>query len=52
MENNEARIIEEGSCELCEGTGEIITQAHQEGGKIVDSLVEQCVCQLVEDFEE
>lgn len=52
MENNEARIIEEDSCEICEGLGEVITSAYQQGGKIVDSMVEKCVCQVKEDFEE
>ena len=44
--------MREEICVICNGTGEIITEAHQEGGEIIDSVVEECICQLEEEFEE
>lgn len=31
-------------CEDCEGTGEVISQAHQSGGDIVDETTVPCHC--------
>ncbi len=49
---DEENYIEEVDCPVCGGTGEIITPAYEERGKIIDSVVEKCPCTLIEDFEE
>ena len=37
-------MVPDPDCEMCEGSGEILTPAHQRGGDIVDDQYYQCVC--------
>lgn len=53
FEEHEAKSSLGDCCEICGGTGEVYVDVDDGEGHIMKGVgVEQCDCQLVEEFEE